>query len=232
MGSSIEAKFDKLATDHAPGQETRQKAGNIAPLLRGERIDGVAVDFSHGDVDAFVPAPRSFEAFGAGVERGGSQAYTEYRGSAEIRERLAARLAGFTGTPVSAEQGLILTNGSQGALFLAVASTVAAGDKVAIVQPDYFANRKLVEFCDGEIVPVRLDYLGARGRAGLDLAGLEQAFAAGAIISGALANDRPPPAAYGNAHVNWCSQRYRSYRAYDNTWQPYNGPRRQCVSPY
>ncbi|CAM5374710.1 hypothetical protein ATER59S_01631 [Aquamicrobium terrae] len=58
------------------------------------------------------------------------------------------------------------------------------------------------------------------------------AFAAGAIISGALANDRPPPAAYGNAHVNWCSQRYRSYRAYDNTWQPYNGPRRQCVSPY
>ncbi len=57
------------------------------------------------------------------------------------------------------------------------------------------------------------------------------AFAAGAIISGAIANDRPPPGA-GSAHVSWCSQRYRSYRAYDNTWQPYNGPRRQCVSPY
>ncbi|WP_315920204.1 BA14K family protein [Mesorhizobium sp. SP-1A] len=61
------------------------------------------------------------------------------------------------------------------------------------------------------------------------------AFAAGAIISGAIANDRPPPpppAAYGNSHVRWCSERYRSYRAYDNSWQPYNGPRRQCVSPY
>jgi hypothetical protein len=34
------------------------------------------------------------------------------------------------------------------------------------------------------------------------------------------------------AHVNWCHNRYRSYRAYDNTFQPYNGPRRQCVSPY
>ncbi|MBN8934661.1 MAG: BA14K family protein, partial [Rhizobium pusense] len=34
------------------------------------------------------------------------------------------------------------------------------------------------------------------------------------------------------AHVNWCANRYRSYRAYDNTFQPYNGPRRQCVSPY
>ena len=36
----------------------------------------------------------------------------------------------------------------------------------------------------------------------------------------------------GNAHVAWCSQRYRSYRAYDNSYQPYNGPRRECVSPY
>ncbi|WP_244494894.1 BA14K family protein [Bosea sp. Root483D1] len=33
-------------------------------------------------------------------------------------------------------------------------------------------------------------------------------------------------------HVAWCSQRFRSYRASDNTWQPNNGPRRQCVSPY
>jgi hypothetical protein len=34
------------------------------------------------------------------------------------------------------------------------------------------------------------------------------------------------------AHVEWCYNRYRSYRAWDNTYQPYNGPRRQCVSPY
>jgi hypothetical protein len=35
-----------------------------------------------------------------------------------------------------------------------------------------------------------------------------------------------------SAHVRWCYDRYRSYRAYDNTFQPYNGPRRQCWSPY
>ena len=59
------------------------------------------------------------------------------------------------------------------------------------------------------------------------------AFATGAIIGGALANDRPPPRVYrGDAHVRWCYERYRSYRAYDNTFQPYNGPRRQCISPY
>jgi hypothetical protein len=34
------------------------------------------------------------------------------------------------------------------------------------------------------------------------------------------------------AHTQWCYSRYRSYRAWDNTWQPYYGPRRQCYSPY
>ncbi|MFC5385567.1 BA14K family protein [Aquamicrobium segne] len=59
------------------------------------------------------------------------------------------------------------------------------------------------------------------------------AFATGAIIGGALSNSAPPPAYRGgNAHVEWCYGRYRSYRASDNTFQPYNGPRKQCISPY
>jgi hypothetical protein len=33
------------------------------------------------------------------------------------------------------------------------------------------------------------------------------------------------------AHVEWCSRRYASYHAADNTYQPYSGARRQCVSP-
>ncbi|MBX9451358.1 MAG: BA14K family protein [Mesorhizobium sp.] len=33
------------------------------------------------------------------------------------------------------------------------------------------------------------------------------------------------------AHYRWCEARWRSYRAYDNSYQPYNGPRRECVSP-
>ena len=36
----------------------------------------------------------------------------------------------------------------------------------------------------------------------------------------------------GSTHVEWCYNRYRSYRAWDNTFQPYNGPRQQCYSPY
>ena len=60
------------------------------------------------------------------------------------------------------------------------------------------------------------------------------AFIAGAIIGGALANQAPAPRyrGGGSAHVEWCYARYRSYRDSDNTFQPYNGPRRQCHSPY
>ena len=58
------------------------------------------------------------------------------------------------------------------------------------------------------------------------------AFAAGAIVGSAV---NQPDVVYrgsGSAHVQWCYDRYRSYRAYDNTFQPYNGPRKQCYSPY
>ena len=58
------------------------------------------------------------------------------------------------------------------------------------------------------------------------------AFLAGALITGAINADRPRVRSGSSAHVEWCYDRYRSYRAYDNTFQPYNGPRRQCYSPY
>lgn len=63
------------------------------------------------------------------------------------------------------------------------------------------------------------------------------AFVFGAIVGSTLAT---PQRGYrvvetrGNwsAHVDWCYDRYRSYRQSDNTFQPYHGSRRACVSPY
>jgi aspartate/methionine/tyrosine aminotransferase len=178
--SLLASKFAALSTDNAPGQEVRQSHEDIRSLMIGEVLPGRRVDFSHGDVDAFAPPPDAMGRFEEAVRIGGRQAYTEYRGSADIRAELAAKLEAFTGAPVSKDAGIIVTPGTQGALFLAVAATVAAGDKVAIVQPDYFANRKLVRFFGGEIVPIAMDYLGSAEGAGLDLTQLEAAFEAGA----------------------------------------------------
>ncbi len=174
MADYITEKFAKLGVDNAPGQEVRQKTDNLDMV--GEKIEGAPVDFSHGDVDAFEPVPGSFDAFEEGFKIGGAQAYTEYRGKGFIRDQLAEDLAAFTGAPVSASDGLILTPGTQGALFLAMGSLIGRGDKVAIVEPDYFANRKLVEFFDGELVPVQMHYMQAKDGAGLDLDQLEQVF--------------------------------------------------------
>lgn len=176
---NIAEKFDKLGVDNAPGQESLQK--NVALDLRGEKLDGPAVDFSHGDVDAHVPTPGSFEVFTQGVEEGGAQAYTPYRGRKAILEHVAKHLAAFTGAAIDPSQNVILTPGTQGALFLAMGANIMPGDKVAIVEPDYFANRKMVEFFGGEMIPVPMNYEQASG-SGIDLAALESAFQQGARL--------------------------------------------------
>lgn len=176
--STIEEKFLKLGMDNAPGQEGRRTEDCLD--LRGEPIFGRAIDFSHGDVDAFPPIPGSLNHFTNGVDHvGARQAYTEYRGGSETLFQLSAKLSTFTGCTVDAKQGMILTPGTQGALFLAMGALVGRGDKVAIVEPDYFANRKLVNFFDGEVVPIKMDYFGHKTTAGLDLEQLEHSFRSG-----------------------------------------------------
>ena len=171
---TIQEKFAGLGIDNAPGQEALQKKEALD--LRGEKLLGARVDFSHGDVDAHMPTPGSFDVFKEGFEEGGSQAYTPYRGRKKILDHVAASLSGFTGASIDPEENLILTPGTQGALFLAMGANIMPGDKVAIVEPDYFANRKMVEFFGGQMVPVVLEYENEGGRAGISLESLEEAF--------------------------------------------------------
>lgn len=64
------------------------------------------------------------------------------------------------------------------------------------------------------------------------------AFVAGAVIGSAIASQAAAPPVYAApvrlsaAHVDWCQARWKSYRVSDNTYQPYDGPRQACVSPY
>ncbi len=173
---TLDEKFKALEANNAPGQEARQNPGNLNSLMRGGKLDGTAVDFSHGDVDAFPPTPGADVIWKQGFDKGASQAYTEYRGLAEIRNGLAGRLGKFTERLIAADSELIITPGTQGALFLALGVTVAAGMKVAVVEPDYFANRKLVKFFEGEVVPIPLNYLNSLSEHGPDLNRLKEAF--------------------------------------------------------
>lgn len=179
---TLDDKFKALAADNAPGQEVRQNIGDINTIMLGDKLDGSLVDFSHGDVDAFEPTPDSDKTWEEGFKLGASQAYTEYRGASEIRKTLAKSLGVFTGRPVSVDNELIITPGTQGALFLALGATVTYGTKVAVVEPDYFANRKLVKFFGGEVVPVSLNYLRLPADNGVDIKGIEDAFKNGTKV--------------------------------------------------
>lgn len=177
---TIQEKFQRLGIDNAPGQESLQKAQVLD--LRGEKLEGPAVDFSHGDVDAHEPTPGSFEVFSAGVEEGAAQAYTPYRGRKTILEDVAESLSRFAGVSIDPASQLILTPGTQGALFLAMGCNIMPGDPVAIVEPDYFANRKMVEFFGGKLIGIPMHYKTAEKGAGIDLDALEQAFRDGAKL--------------------------------------------------
>ena len=63
---TLDKKFKAIGTNNAPGQEVRQNLGDLNTIMLGKKLDGVFIDFSHGDVDAFPPAPSSDEAWKEG----------------------------------------------------------------------------------------------------------------------------------------------------------------------
>lgn len=211
----IEEKFSRLANNNAPGQESRQTELDWNKFLKGEKLIGVPVDFSHGDVNqsAFAPTPGALEEFVSGFARGSEQAYTEYRGAASLRTQVADHLSTFTGTYLSGEEELIVTPGTQSALFLAIASTVIAEDKVAIVKPDYFANRKLVEFIGAKVLAVGMEYLGSSEGSGIDLNGLEAAFKSGAKIFLFSNPNNPTGVVYSTTEIDRISALANQYGA-------------------
>ncbi|MCU4157749.1 pyridoxal phosphate-dependent aminotransferase [Carboxylicivirga sp. A043] len=197
----LDEKFKAIDAENAPGQEMRQNEINLDSIMLGEKLDGVAVDFSHGDIDAFTPIPETAKVWMESYSKGSSQAYTEYRGLSEIRSKLSENLAEFTGRIIDANRELIITPGTQGALFLALAATVTEGVKVAIVEPDYFANRKLIKFLGGDMVAIPLNYLEEETLNGLDLKILEESFKGGVKVFVFSTPNNPTGHVYSKATV-------------------------------
>lgn len=169
---TILEKFERLGMENAPGQED----GSGSDVVELEGYHGRFVDFGHGDVLAHEVLPGAVEHFLEGMKDGSDQAYTRYRGRATVLEDVAEKLSKFVGIPLDPAKNLILTPGTQGALFLAMGANIMPGDKVALIQPDYFDYRKMVEFLQGIIVPITPDYKNTTYGSGIDLEALEKAF--------------------------------------------------------
>ncbi|MET1052702.1 MAG: aminotransferase class I/II-fold pyridoxal phosphate-dependent enzyme [Mycetocola sp.] len=176
-----------LDVSAAPGQE------------EVDRTRARLVDFSHGDVDAFPPVPGAGEAIAAAINRGGSAAYSPYRGHREVRTHAAARIAEFTGVPVDPDSEIIITPGTQTALYLTLAASLSPGDAVAIIEPDYFANRRIPLSLGAVPHPVRLEYPDD-AESSIRFDELDAALAAGARVV-VLSNPNNPTGVVYSAEV-------------------------------
>ncbi|MCW2781819.1 MAG: aspartate aminotransferase [Marmoricola sp.] len=198
----LPTRLREIDIARSPGQASKAATGNgTEPKLS-------AVDFSHGDVDAFPPSAEALAAFVSAVAEGGHAAYTTYRGNVGVRERLAGRLAELTGASVDADRELIVTPGTQAGLFLSLSALVEPGDRVALIEPDYFANRRILRHLGAELVPIALNFTGAGPAAVIDVDQLRAALRSSGAKLLCLSNPNnptgvvlPPAVVHGIAQV-------------------------------
>ena len=111
--------------------------------------------------DPFFPDDRMDEdircAVVSSLGDGTAQHYTAPIGNAELKKVIAEKVARFNGIPADPQRNIIITPGSDSALFFSLIPFVEHGDEVMIVDPSYPNNFQAVEILGGVpvSVPVR-----------------------------------------------------------------------------
>jgi aspartate/methionine/tyrosine aminotransferase len=113
------------------------------------------VNLVHADTDAFPPPAQAVEAF-SDAARDGIVTCPPGRGDSKVRENVAERLGNFIGRSLDPAREIILTPGTQGALFAALSAAVEPGAPAALFDPEYFGTERVIRFLGGDAhhVPV------------------------------------------------------------------------------
>jgi aspartate/methionine/tyrosine aminotransferase len=137
------------------------------------------LDTTHFDTVAFPVPPYALDIFSRAA-RDGALAYTPYRGHSQVLEVVAQSVSRLLGVPVDPDSQVLLTPGTQAALFAALSSLVGDGTRVIVPTPEYVFDERILGFLGADIVtvPLSVDDHGAR----LDLAALEAAAVAGPAV--------------------------------------------------
>lgn len=115
------------------------------------------VNLTYADTHRFPPPPWSATVF-TEAAAGGGQTYTPYRGDVQVRAELANTLCKTLGIGVDPDRNLVLTPGTQGALFAALAAIVGEGDTVLLPDPDYLSTERTIRLLNGRVETVPLIY--------------------------------------------------------------------------
>ena len=167
MSLDQETAFIEREADRIGALKLPERAAIASPNVRQADLDLLArapirfIDTTHFDTQRFPPPPWAAERF-AEAAADGAQAYTGYRGNPQVLAEVAENLSAFLGWRVDPERNLILTPGTQAALFSTLSSRVNRGDRVAVMDPDYLFTARILAFlgADPGYVPLRLDSAG------------------------------------------------------------------------
>ncbi len=108
-----------------------------------------------------VPHAELARAFRRAMSRAGALAYGDLRGDISLRRALSSLLAQTRGV-VAGEDGIVVTRGSQMALYLAARAMLAPGDVVAVEAYGYRPAWEAFRLAGAELVPVPVDAEGLR----------------------------------------------------------------------
>lgn len=156
----------------ALGQSLREAERELESVPYG----GELLDLTYADTHRFPPPPNTLPDFVAAAS-GGGMTYTPYRGDARVRSAVAESLSAFLGIDVDPDYQLILTPGSQAALFIALSATVDGS--VALVDPDYMSDERILRFLGARIHHIPLLWKDFSQPPSVDLEMLEMVFREG-----------------------------------------------------
>lgn len=171
-------------------------------------LGGEFLDITYADTHRFPPPDYAIKAF-TKAATGGGMTYTPYRGDAGVRRAVAANVSKFVGIKLDPEAELILTPGTQAALYTALAAIVDPGDRVIIPDPDYITSERSVRYFDADYVSVPLLWSDGQSPR-LDLDALRQAVESGAKLLMFSNPNNPTGAVFEPAHIAEIAEVVRS----------------------
>lgn len=113
-----------------------------------------SINLGLGEPD--LPTPDVIRQAAAHIVTDEQNGYTTHAGLAPLRARVAALYPSLVRGQTSPEQNVIITAGSQEALYLSLLTLVDAGDEVLLPDPGFVAYPTIVRMAAGESVYYRL----------------------------------------------------------------------------
>lgn len=136
-----------IGTSLRAAERELEDAAGRSPLL----------DATYADTHRFPPPAWAADTFAAAAG-GLGMTYTPYRGDNAVREQVSANIESVLGIPATGASQVILTPGTQGALFIALAAILEPGDVVLLPDPDYLSTERMLRYFGAEVIRIPMLY--------------------------------------------------------------------------